>query len=745
MSGLDYVRFFEEVGIDDVPLVGGKNASLGEMYRELGAQGVRVPNGFAITAEAYRYMLEQAGAWARCTTRWTGWTPTTSPIWRGAASGRARSSTAPACPTTSAARSSTGYARLREEYGEQLSLAVRSSATAEDLPTASFAGQHETYLNIRGEREPARRPCAAASPACSPTARSATASTTASTTSRSSLSVGVMKMVRSDLAAAGVIFTLDTESGFRDAVFITGAYGLGENVVQGTVDPDEFYVFKPTFEAGPPRRAAAQARRQGDQDGLCARAGRKSTTRNVPTPKEDRERFCITRRRRARAGRRGDQDRGPLQRRPAATPMDIEWAKDGLDGQLYIVQARPETVASQRAGRPARRIRARRATGDVLRRAAARSASKIAAGRARVVTDVAQLAEFQPGEVLVADTTTPDWGTVMKSRRRDRHQPRRAHLPCGHRRARAGHPGGGGLRRRDRPRSRTGDEVTVSCAEGDTGRVYAGVVPFERRAHRRRRRSPRPQTQVMVNLGNPDIAFQTSFLPNDGVGLARMEFIITEHIKAHPMALLHPERVDDAGERASDRAADARLRDGRGVLRRAPAREGVGTIAAAFYPKPVIVRMSDFKTNEYASLLGGAAFEPRRGEPDDRLPRRVALRPPGLRGGLRARVRGDEAGARGDGPHQRQADDPVLPPRRGGRARAAAMAEHGLERGENGLEIYVMCEIPNNVILIDAFAEHFRRLLDRLERPDPAHARRRPRLARSSPSTSTSATRASRR
>lgn len=690
-----YTRFFGEIGIDDVPLVGGKNASLGEMYRKLAAQGVLVPNGFATTADAYRSTLDQAGAWERLHQCLDGLDPCdVADLARRAKLAREIVYGAP-LPAALAAEIRAGYRRLMDEYGPEVSLAVRSSATAEDLPSASFAGQQETFLNVHGEESllDACRRCFASL-----------------FTDRAvhyridqgfdhfkvALSVGIMKMVRSDLAASGVMFTLDTESGFRDVVFITGAYGLGENVVQGAVDPDELFVHKPTFAAG---HRAVLRRRRGEKavKMIFVQGETRQTTRNVPTPQADRARFCIA-----------DGDALELARCALAIeahygrPMDIEWAKDGLDGQLYIVQARPETVASQRVA-TAIESDVLDGRGDVL--ASGRAVGqRVASGRARLITQLSQLPQFAPGDVLIADTTTPDWEPVMKmaSAIVTNRGGRTCHAAIIARELGVPAVVGAGNATVAVP---DGAAVTVSCAEGDEGRVYRGAVPF----HRVRAEvadAPRPATRIMVNLGNPDLAFKTSFLPNDGVGLARMEFIISESIKAHPMALLHPERVRDPAAREALARLTAGYADGAQFFVERLS-EGIGTIAAAFWPKPVVVRMSDFKTNEYASLLGGADFDPR--EENPMLGFRGASRyaHPGYAEGFAL-----ECAAMKRVREVMGLDNVVLMlpfVRRVAEAQEvlARMAELGLRRGANGLKVYAMCEIPNNVILLDQFAKLF--------------------------------------
>ena len=695
MNTTSYVRFFEEIGIDDVPSVGGKNASLGEMYQKLSAHGVRVPHGFAITAAAYRYLLDAAGAWDALHAELDDLDPADI----GALARKAKRAReivyGAGIPDDLAAEITGAYRILRQEYGDDVSLAVRSSATAEDLPTASFAGQQDSYLNVTGEQS------------LLDTCLRCFASLF---TDRAihyrvdqgfdhfgvSLSIGVMKMVRSDLASSGVMFSIDTESGFRDAVLVTGAYGLGENVVQGAVDPDEFYVHKPTYLAG---HRAVLRRTIGDKavKMIVVNGDTKNTTRNIPTPKADRAKFCLS-----------DADVLELAGHACTIeahygrPMDMEWAKDGVDGKLYIVQARPETVASQHSV-TALQTYVLEGRGEVLTEGRA-VGQRIATGPVRRIENLTQLADFQPGEVLLADTTTPDWEPVMKIAAAivTNRGGRTCHASIIAREL--GIPavvgtGDGTTRVPD------GQVVTVSCADGDSGRVYRGALGF----HVDRTELgelARPRTKIMVNLGNPDLAFKTSFLPNDGVGLARMEFIISEYIKAHPLALLHQDRVEDPEARRTIERLTAGYSDPRAYFVERLS-EGIGTIAAAFWPKPVVVRMSDFKTNEYASLLGGRAFEPSEANP--------ML---GFRGASRyAHPAYAEGFALECAAMLRVREDMgltnvilMLPfVRRVAEADLvlATMADLGLRRGENGLKIYAMCEIPNNVILIDEFAKRF--------------------------------------
>ena len=701
MMNYQYIHYFKDITIDDIPLVGGKNASLGEMYRQLISQGVKIPNGFAVSAQAYRYILDHNNVWDALHEALDGLDPDDMDdlAQRGK---RARDIIYGAeLPDDLQVEILAAYDELKAEYGSTLSLAVRSSATAEDLPTASFAGQQDTYLNITGNDVllDACRRCFASL-----------------FTDRAihyridngfdhfkvALSIGIMKMVRSDLASSGVMFSLDTESGFRDAVFITGAYGLGENVVQGTVDPDEFYVHKPTFEKGY-RTVLRRVLGAKKIKMIYADGNTREAVKNIVTPKADRLRFCI-------------EDNEVLKLTDYAIkieqyysdnighdkPMDMEWAKDGLDGQLYIVQARPETVNSQQSGNILEEYHLK-GTGEVL--AVGRAAgAKIASGQAHFIKSSSYLSEFKAGEVLVADTTTPDWEPIMKIAAAivTNRGGRTCHAAIVAREL--GIPAVIGTDQATE-KIQNGEQITVSCAEGDTGKIYRGAIPFEVTQTDLSTLS-RPKTDIMINLGNPELAFKTSFLPNDGVGLARMEFIINEYIKIHPMALLHPERIINQNERTEvQRLTQGYDKPENFFVQRLS--EGVGTIAAAFYPKPVVVRMSDFKSNEYASLIGGRAFEPEEANPMIGFRGASRYTHPDYAEGFALecaamkRVR-DEMGLTNVIlmiPFCRRVKE--------GEQVLEKMAEFGLKRGENGLKVYVMCEIPNNVILIDEFAKHF--------------------------------------
>lgn len=682
-----------------MPLVGGKNASLGEMYRELTAKGIRVPNGFAITAEAYRHTLEHADAWPALKESLEGLNPDdVDDLARRAA--RARQIVYDAAPPPDLeADIRDAFAQLREEYGAELTVAVRSSATAEDLPSASFAGQHDTYLNVRGEA------------AVIDAVRHCLASLFTDRAIRYRIdngfdhfkvynSVGVMKMVRSDLAASGVIFTIDTETGFEDVVFITGAYGLGENVVQGAVDPDEFYVFKPTYRQG---KRAVLKRTLGPKKIKMIFSDRgRMTTRNMPTDRKEREKFCISDDEVVTlAGQAIAIEEHYSAKAGVHRPMDIEWAKDGVDGELYIVQARPETVASRRDRNVVEEYRVRKH--GPLKVEGRAVGTKIALGKARIIEHASELSSFMPGEILVADTTSPDWGTVMKSAAGivTNRGGRTCHAAIVAREL--GIPAIVGTDAATRV-IRTGDLIAVSCAEGDVGRVYEGAIEFEVEKTNLKT-VPKPATHIMMNVGNPDIAFSLAALPNDGVGLARMEFIIAESIKAHPMALVHPERLD-AREREAIAKITAQYESPSDYFIQRLS-EGVATIAAAFYPKPVVVRMSDFKSNEYASLLGGRVFEGDEANPMIGFRGASRYAHPAYREGFALECAAMKRVREDLGLTNVKLMIPFCRRIEEAERVIALMRELGLERGENGLEIYVMCEIPNNVMLIDAFSKHF--------------------------------------
>ncbi|MDQ7249683.1 phosphoenolpyruvate synthase [Dongia sedimenti] len=701
MATPDLVKWFKDIGIGDVPSVGGKNASLGELYSALAGQGIRVPNGFALTAEAYRTALKDAGAAERLHTLLDGFGHADIRL----LAKRAKAARAIVYAATGGevlrGQIAEAYRKLEKEYGKNVAVAVRSSATAEDLPDASFAGQHDSFLHVRGEKDvvEACRRCFAS---IFTDRAIAYRLDKGFDHFKVALSVGVMKMVRSDRASSGVIFTLDTESGFRDVVFITGSYGLGENIVQGKVDTDEFYVHKPTYKAG---KRAVLRRSLGSKELrlVYAKGHGAGTTKQTVTPKAQRAVFCITDKEALTlAGSAIAIEDHYSKNAGHPMPMDIEWAKDSDDGKLYIVQARPETVASRKAADVFETFMLKGSGKSlILGRAVG---ERIATGKVRVVRGMKDFAAFKPGEVLVAETTAPDWEPVMKTAAAivTDHGGRTCHAAIIAREL--GVPAvvgtGSGTKK-----LKTGQTVTICCAEGDIGHVYEGKIAFE--VHRVSAASvPQTRTEIMTNLGNPELAFTTAMLPNAGVGLARLEFIINEHIGVHPMALLKPALVKSAKERAEIKALTKAYKKPADFFVERLA-EGVGTICAAFYPRPVIVRMSDFKTNEYASLKGGGAFEVKESNPMIGFRGASRYDHPAYAAGFALECAAMKRVREEMGLTNLKLMIPFC--RRVEEAKRVidAMARYGLKRGDGGLEIYVMCEIPNNVIQIDAFAKLF--------------------------------------
>ena len=696
----EYVVPFSAITLDDLPRVGGKNASLGEMIKELGPHGIRIPDGFALTADAFRLHLREAGLdtsiYAELDQVDVAHVAALASVARSI---RTRISSAPLPPSIIAAVDQ-AYEQLSARYNEEATdVAVRSSATAEDLPGASFAGQQETYLNVRGREalHQAVRACMASLF----TDRAIVYRLERGFAHRDvALSVGVQKMVRSDLGAAGVIFTLDTESGFRDLVLITGAWGLGETVVKGRVRPDEFWVHKPTLRLGYRsiiRREIADKTLKLVYADESARA-----VKEVRVPGRDRLRAVLS-----------DDNLLTLaqwalaiedhysERTGHPTPMDIEWAEDGRTGDLYVLQARPETVHSL-VQRPTLEFFRRTGQGEVL--LTGRSVgSRVATGRVRIIHSAEELDDFKPGEVLVAPMTDPDWEPVLKGAAavvtdeggRTCHAAivsRELGIPCV-----VGTVAGTRV-------LTDGQEVTISCAEGDDGKVYAGRVAFERDVVDPAA-LPQPSVPLMLNLANPERAFHLAQLPTGGVGLLRIEFVVSNWIGIHPMALLHPEQIKPAElGQLRQRVAGFRPASEFFVSRLA---SGVAQIAAAFYPRPVIVRFSDFKTNEYAGLLGGSAFEPAEENPmigfrgasryyDPRYRAAFALECAAI---WRVREKMQLTNVKVMIPFCRTIQE--------GHAVLHELAKNGLIRGQHGLEVYMMCEIPNNVILAEDFSELF--------------------------------------
>lgn len=696
-----YTVNFSEIRMTDVPRVGGKNASLGELLVELKPKGIGVLDGFAITTDAYWHLLAERGLREKLAKILSAVDPEN--LENLATAGHAARAALLETPLPEDLKADvvTAYRSLSTRLGRDSELAVRSSASAEDLPEASFAGAAETFLNVRGEEALLRavHQCFASlftDRAINYRARQGYDQL------KVALSVGVMPMVRSDLASSGVIFTLDTESGFKNVVTVTGAYGLGEFIVQGVVTPDEWLVFKPTLTKD---FEPIIGRRLGSKEVRLVYAKGTRSTQSEATPILERERYCLTDAEVLQLARWAceiEDHYSRLAKRPQ--PMDIEWAKDGVTGELFILQARPETVHSakmtkgaaaeiyQLRGTPPSPVVSGQAVGE-----------KIGVGGVRVVTDVSKLQEVQPGEVLVAESTDPDWEPVMRrvaaivtdQGGRTAHAAivsREFGIPC--------IVGAGDATRV----LEGGQEVTVCCAEGSEGHVYNGRVPFEIRKIDSSA-VPKTKTKIMLIVGDPSQAFHLAAIPNEGVGLARIEFIVTNHIGIHPMALAQFPQLKDLKAIREIRARIGHEDPREYFIRRLS--EGVARIAAAFYPKPVIVRTSDFKTNEYAGLLGGAEFEPKEENPmigfrgasryyDPRYSPGFALECIAL-----ARVR-DKMGLTNLKvmiPFCRTVDE--------GRRVIEIMARNGLRQRVNGLEVYAMCEIPANVLAADEFLKVF--------------------------------------
>ena len=703
----ELILWFDEIGIEDVPMVGGKNASLGEMHQKLTSKGVAVPNGYAITAYAYQYLLKAAGIEDAIKDALEGLD--THDLRNLQERGEKTRNIIRNAEFPDDLRNAIieAYKKMEEEYGEGVDVAVRSSATAEDLPDASFAGQQETYLNIRGPE--------ALIDACKRCFASLFTNRAISYRHDKGfgqfdvyLSIVVQKMARSDSASSGVIFSIDTESGFEDAVFITGAWGLGENVVQGAVNPDEYYVFKPTLKEG---KRPIVSKKVGSKEIKMIYDNDPSTdepVKNIDTTEEERNSYVVS-------------DDEILQLAEWACiiedhykkAMDIEWAKDGDGvnvgtGKLFIVQARPETVHSQTSKGTMETYKLRE-RGKVLAEGLA-VGTKIGQGVANVIEDVADIHDFKKGEVLVTDMTDPDWEPIMKiagaiiTNRGGRtcHAAiisRELGIPC------VIGTGNG------TEAITTGQEVTASSAEGETGYIYEGLLDFE--IERLDLGDlPKTKTKIMMNLAIPEKAFSECQIPNDGVGLAREEFVINSHIGLHPLALVNYEELKSSGDPEKEEIA-RKIDEKTGAYADKKqffidkVAEGVGRIAAGFYPNDVIVRLSDFKSNEYANLIGGTLYEPE--EENPMIGWRGASRyyDPKYRPAFELECQGLLKARNDMGLNNIKLMVPFCRTPDEGKKVIEVMRDCGLVQGENGLELYVMCEIPSNVISADAFADIF--------------------------------------
>lgn len=697
----ELVLWFDEVGIGDVGLVGGKNASLGEMYQKLTKQKIRIPNGFATTAYAYRYFMEKSGLMDQIKEILSDLDTHDMKNLSTRGEKVRRAIMHAEFPDELKMAIAEAYRKLEKEYCKDVDTAVRSSATAEDLPDASFAGQQESYLNIRGEEEILR-----ATKLC--VASLFTNRAISYRVDRHfdhftiALSVGVQKMVRSDKAVSGVMFSIDTETGFKDAVIINGSYGLGENIVKGRVNPDEFYVFQPTLKQG---FEPIIEKHLGfkEEKLIYSTAGSSASTKNVKVSQEDRRRFCL-------------EDEEVLLLARWATlieehykrPMDMEWAKDGITGEMFVVQARPETAQSRRDRNVLEEYRIEQ-RGRILCSGAS-VGYKIGIGKANVIKDVSEIGAFKKGEILVTEMTDPDWEPIMKmaaaivtnSGGRTCHAAiisRELGIPCivGTRNA--------------TEKIKTGKEITVSCAEGEEGYVYEEAMKFAiKKINLKNLKHPK-KVKIMMNLGEPDQAFTQSFVPNDGVGLAREEFIINNAIKIHPLALLALDgkvkgvRLDRQTTKIIEKITYGYKTKTEFFVDKLA--QGIGKLGAAFYPKDVIVRFSDFKTNEYRNLIGGQYFEPCEENPmigwrgasryyDERYAEAFKLECEAIK---RVRERFGLTNVIVMVPFCRTVEE--------GKKVLDIMKQAGLERGKKDLRVFVMAEIPSNIILVDEFAKIF--------------------------------------
>ena len=708
---MKYIKFFKELNNKDVPIVGGKNASIGEMFQELVSEGIKVPNGFAITSDAYWYLLDSGGIREKIVELLDGVDVTEIDVLKTRSKKIRELIFGTPFPADLREEIFKAYEILSAEYGmKDADVAVRSSATAEDLPDASFAGQQDTYLSIKGKTELIHYVKSCLASLFTDRAMSYRASR-GFDHFKVALSVGVQKMVRADKGSAGVMFSIDTETGFKDAVFITSSWGLGENVVGGTVNPDEFYVFKPTLKEGK-RPIIKRQLGYKHQKMVYAPRGSEHPTKNIKTTQREMKSFSIT-----------DADILTLARYAIKIeehytkeageyrPMDMEWAKDGDSGEIYIVQARPETVQSQKNKKgDGQRLEKFKFVNPEIKKEIILTGKaiggKIGSGKVRIINDIEHMDSFKEGEILVTDNTDPDWEPAMK----------KAAAVITNRGGRTCHAAivareigvpaiVGAIGATDRLYS--GMEVTVSCAEGEEGYIYDGIHEYEIESIELSNLG-NPKTKIYMNVGNPEKAFSFSHIPSHGVGLARMELIVLNQIKAHPLALLDIQNGNAKGlkERAEIEKIMSGYENPKDFFTKKIA-EGIGMICYAFYPNPVIVRTSDFKSNEYRGMLGGTGYEPHEENP--------ML---GYRGASRyyseqyrtafewecqalAMVR-DEMGLT-----NMKVMIPFLRTPEEGKKVLEIMRRNGLEGGKNGLEIYVMCELPVNVILADEFLSMF--------------------------------------
>jgi pyruvate,water dikinase len=691
-----WIRTFREVSSDDVGVVGGKNASLGEMLNALTPLGIQVPDGYATTADAYHSFIRSAGLESKLRFLLSGSDETLA---ERSSQLRAAILAAPMPPEIER-EIAEAYRQLSTKYGSDATdVAVRSSATAEDLPTASFAGQQESFLNVRGVEGLIEAVKKAFASLFSPRAMHYQRDMGFDPL-RIALSVGVQKMVRSDRAASGVIFTLDPESGHRGVVLITSSVGLGENVVQGRVLPDNFFVHKATLLKG--HRSLFWKKLGTKELKLVYDDSSRSGVRNDPTSAEERARWSLTDDEVLTLARWAVEiEKHYSKRRGEETPMDIEWAKDGESGQLFVVQARPETVHSQKKAPVIKRYRLVDSAEPLVQGLAI--GEGIAVGRARLISDPSRIAEFQPGEILVTEVTDPDWEPIMKTASGiiTEKGGRTSHAAIVARELGLPAVVGTGTAMQ---RLATGELLTLSCAEGATGNVYRDKLRFEVE-ELDSSKLPRPRTRMMLNVGNPEQAMSVARLPSDGVGLARMEFIFAGWVRVHPLALTRYAKLPVAVQTEVDAATEGYGDKKEYFVDRLA--QGIGVLAAAFHPRPVILRFSDFKTNEYAKLIGGEAFEPK--EENPMLGWRGASRyyHPEYREGFELEVAAVRRVREVFGLKNLKVMIPFCRTPKEGRQVLDTMREFGLERGRDGLEVYLMAEIPSNILMADEFAQDF--------------------------------------
>lgn len=701
---MKFIKFFNEISLKDLPLVGGKNASLGEMIKNLSPKGVLIPGGFAITSDAYWYLLKENKLESKIKALLVSLNKKDlKKLKKVGKQIRELIEKAP-LPRDLSEKIIQSYKKMEKQYGKNCDVAVRSSATAEDLPEASFAGQQETFLNVKGEKKLLK--------ACS--ACFASLFTDRAISYRQdhgfkhmdvALSVGVQKMIRSDKASAGVIFTLDTESGFKDVIFINSSYGLGENVVKGVVNPDEFYIHKSTLEKG---FKPILKKRLGTKKTKLIYSAIPGKTKNVAVSQIDQKKFSLNDKEILQLAEQSliiEKYYSKLKKR--WMPMDIEWAKDGNDGKLYILQARPETVHALKVNQNIieeyvlKRSKSLKSKILVTGKSVGR---KIATGKARVVKSVGDISQVKQGEILVTDMTDPDWEPVMKiaSGIVTNRGGRTCHASIVSREL--GIPAVVGTEIATK-KIKTGQLITMDCSNGEIGVIYSGKIPFEVEKIELKK-LPKPPVEMMLNVADPDQAFNFAMLPQDGVGLARIEFIISNSIKIHPNALIYPEKVVDKKIKKQIDELTFGYKNKRQFYIDTLAQEA-GTIAAAFWPKPVIIRLSDFKSNEYRQLIGGCYFEPKEENPmlgfrgasryyNEKFKHAFALECKAMK-----KIR-NEMGLKNVKlmiPFVRTIQD--------AKDVIKEMKKHDLIQGKNGLQVYMMCEVPSNVLLMDEFSKLF--------------------------------------